>query len=117
MDISEQCLQKAQEVLTLDDQEQIEVAGNAARALWSLSQSNHNKADMQRSGIIGLLPKLLKAKHQDIVVQTMGMLQNCGNLVSTFQTNCQIYLKVYPCFLVVIVLNSVCSLFTTSSEV
>lgn len=87
MDISEQCLQKTRETLTLDDQEQIEVAGNAARALWSLSQSNHNKADMQRSGIIGLLPKLLKAKHQDIVVQTMGMLQNCGNLVRTFQTN------------------------------
>lgn len=85
LDIREQCLQKPHEALSLDDQEQIEVAGNAARALWSLSQSNHNKADMQRVGIIGLLPKLLKAKHPDIVIQTMGMLQNCGNLVSHFE--------------------------------
>lgn len=81
LDKGESLLKKSPEDLTVDEQELIEVTGNAARALWSLSQSNRNKEDMQRAGIIGLLPKLLKAKHEQIVMQTMGMLQNCGNLV------------------------------------
>ncbi|KAG8253977.1 hypothetical protein J6590_017358 [Homalodisca vitripennis] len=80
LDIKESILKKPKAQQTIDGAEEMEVALDAARALWSLSQSNRNKEYMQKAGIIGLLPKLLKAKDENIVVQTMGMLQNCGNL-------------------------------------
>lgn len=68
-----------------------------ARALWSLSESRHNKDIMRSSGIVSLMARLLKSNHIDIVVPIMGILSNCAAQVSitkskrTFYLSCNIY--------------------------
>lgn len=83
LDIDENCLKSPEEMLGVNERELIEVTQNATCALWSLSQTNANKVDMYKAGIAPLLLKLLNARRIDIGIHTMGILQNCGNLVCT----------------------------------
>lgn len=64
-----------------DDLERINMARSAAKALWSLSESRHNKEIMRRSGIVPLMGRLLKCIHKEVVVPIMGTIQQCASQV------------------------------------
>lgn len=68
-------------MLHIDWIEELAVTQSAAQALFSLSRSKKNKAEMQKYGIVTLLPKLLHSVHEPILVHTMGLIQNYGTLV------------------------------------
>ena len=55
------------------------MARAGARALWSLSESRHNKELMRKNGIVPLMGRLLKSIHIDVVVPTMGTIQQCAS--------------------------------------
>lgn len=57
------------------------MARAGARALWSLSESRHNKEIMRTSGVVPLMARLLKSIHIDVVVPTMGTIQQCATQV------------------------------------
>uniref|UniRef100_A0A1I8HY74 Armadillo repeat-containing protein 4 n=1 Tax=Macrostomum lignano TaxID=282301 RepID=A0A1I8HY74_9PLAT len=57
----------------------IEVARCGALALWSLSNSTKNKRAMKRAGVIPLLGKLLKSRHEDMLIPVVGTLQECAS--------------------------------------
>lgn len=57
------------------------MARAGARALWSLSESRHNKELMRKSGIVPLMARLLKSCHIDVVIPIMGTIQKCASEV------------------------------------
>ena len=57
------------------------MARAGAQALWSLSESKHNKEIMRKSGVVPLMGKLLKSIHIDVVVPIMGTIQECASQV------------------------------------
>jgi len=62
--------------------EMLDKARAGARALWSLSESRHNKELMRKSGLVPLMGRLLKSIHIDVVVPTMGTVQQCASQVN-----------------------------------
>lgn len=77
-------LQTPREELTLEEIEQLNMARAGARALWSLSDSRHNKELMRKSGIVPLMARLLKSCHIDVVIPIMGTIQKCASEVRIF---------------------------------
>lgn len=70
-----------------DDRKRIDVVHGSAKAIWSLSQSNKNKEAMRRTGCIKLLARLLQSVHEEIVVFTVGTIQQCASQVSAPHIN------------------------------
>ncbi|XP_037960100.1 armadillo repeat-containing protein gudu [Teleopsis dalmanni] len=79
LDVRLHILQNPRENLTLEEQDLLFMARAGARALWSLSDSRHNKEQMRRSGIVPLMARLLKSVHIDIVIPIMGTIQKCAS--------------------------------------
>ena len=75
-------LKTPRENLNLDELECLDMARAGARALWSLSESRHNKELMRKSGIVPLMARLLKSIHIDVVIPIMGAIQKCASQVS-----------------------------------
>lgn len=71
-------LQTNREELTVEEKELLDMAKAGARALWSLSESRHNKELMRKSGIVPLMGRLLKSIHIELVVPIMGTIQQCA---------------------------------------
>lgn len=69
------------EALSDEEQQLLDMARAGAKALWSLSESRHNKEVMRRSGLVPLMAKLLKSIHIDVVVPIMGTVQQCASQV------------------------------------
>ncbi|CRK87151.1 CLUMA_CG000960, isoform A [Clunio marinus] len=67
------------ENLTQIQKEQLDMAVAGARALWSLSESRHNKEIMRISGVVPLMARLLKSTHIDVAVPIMGCVQQCAS--------------------------------------
>uniref|UniRef100_A0A1B6CBZ5 Armadillo repeat-containing protein 4 n=1 Tax=Clastoptera arizonana TaxID=38151 RepID=A0A1B6CBZ5_9HEMI len=78
--ISRETLMTPYDKLNTDSKEKYNVAKCAAQALASLSQSNKNKECIQKAGIVTLLKNLLNSVHEDIIIYSMGIIQNCGTL-------------------------------------
>jgi hypothetical protein len=78
------CLTTPQEHLIQSQKEQLAMATAGARALWSLSESRHNKEIMRRSGVIPLMARLLQSIHIETVVPIMGCVQQCASQVFPF---------------------------------
>ena len=59
---------------SLDNAEaiKIDVARCAALALWSCSKSNRNKVSIRKAGAIGLLARLLKSEHENMLIPVVG---------------------------------------------
>lgn len=55
----------------MEEKELLDMAKAGARALWSLSESRHNKELMRKSGIVPLMGRLLKSVHIELVVPIM----------------------------------------------
>lgn len=65
--------------MTAEMELDVEVARCGALALWSCSKSKKNKEAMQRAGAIPLLAKLLKSKHENMLIPVVGTLQECAS--------------------------------------
>lgn len=74
-------LQTPKEELTIEELELLNMARAGAKALWSLSDSRHNKELMRKSGIVPLMARLLKSCHIDVVIPIMGTIQKCASQV------------------------------------
>lgn len=81
LDVPLTCLITPTENLLQNQKEQLEMARAGARALWSLSESRHNKEIMRTSGVVPLMGRLLKSTNIDVVVPIMGCVQQCATQV------------------------------------
>lgn len=79
LDVNLSCLQTPKDNLNQNLKEQLNMARAGARALWSLSESRHNKEIMRTSGVVPLMARLLKSIHIDVVVPIMGTIQQCAS--------------------------------------
>ncbi|XP_055710057.1 armadillo repeat-containing protein gudu [Phlebotomus papatasi] len=79
LDVPMRCLVTVWDNLNEDEKAVLTMAKAGARALWSLSESRHNKELMRRFGLVPLMGKLLKSVHIDIVVPIMGTVQQCAS--------------------------------------
>lgn len=79
LDVNLSCLQTPKDSLNQNLKEQLNMARAGARALWSLSESRHNKEIMRTSGVVPLMARLLKSIHIDVVVPIMGTIQQCAS--------------------------------------
>lgn len=84
LDVPLTCLTMPQDLLIQNQKEQLAMATAGARALWSLSESRHNKEIMRRSGVVPLMARLLQSIHIEVVVPIMGCVQQCASQVSSF---------------------------------
>lgn len=82
LDVALSSLTTPQDNLTQSQKEQLAMATAGARALWSLSESRHNKEIMRRSGVVPLMARLLQSIHIEVVVPIMGCVQQCASQVS-----------------------------------
>lgn len=73
-------------MLSEDDAELLDMTRAGAKALWSLSESRHNKEVMRKSGLVPLMGRLLKSVHIDVVVPIMGTVQQCASQVNIKNT-------------------------------
>lgn len=79
IDVSEKCLYTPWNQLNQEEKEMVNIAKAGTRALWSLSGSGKNRDVMRRSGVVFLLAKLLKSVHLDVVVPTVGTIEECAS--------------------------------------
>lgn len=82
LDVDVKLLKTMRENLNDDERELLDMARAGAKALWSLSESRHNKELMRRFGLVPLMARLLRSVHVDIVVPLMGTVQQCASLPS-----------------------------------
>ena len=68
-------------ISTAEQEKDVEVARAGALALWSCSKSTRNKMAMRKAGAIPLLAKLLKSKHENMLIPVVGTLQECATEV------------------------------------
>lgn len=77
-------LQTSRDELAIEEKELLDMAKAGARALWSLSESRHNKELMRKSGIVPLMGRLLKSVHIELVVPIMVRAYRCLNCLNEF---------------------------------
>lgn len=78
IDVPEKCLNTPWKSLSVDDMEMVNIAKAGTRALWSLSRSRKNRVVMRKSGVVFLLAKLLRSVHLDVIIPTIGTIQECA---------------------------------------
>lgn len=81
LDVPTSVMERKIELLNEEEAQLLDVAHAGARALWSLSQSQKNKKAMQRAGCIPLLARLLRSVHQNVLVPTAAIVQQCATEV------------------------------------
>ena len=67
--------------VTPESEKDVEVAKCGALALWSCSKSTKNKQAIRKAGGIPLLARLLKSRHEDMLIPVVGTLQECSSEV------------------------------------
>lgn len=95
LDVPLSCLITPIESLLQAQKEQLDMARAGARALWSLSESRHNKEIMRTSGVVPLMGRLLKSTNIEVVVPIMGCVQQCATQVGKlnfFRLKLKVYL-------------------------
>uniref|UniRef100_A0A8C5H8C4 Armadillo repeat containing 4 n=1 Tax=Gouania willdenowi TaxID=441366 RepID=A0A8C5H8C4_GOUWI len=65
--------------LSVNQEQDVEVARCGALALWSCSNSTKNKEAIRRAGGIPLLGRLLKSPHENMLIPVVGTLQECAS--------------------------------------
>lgn len=79
IDVSEKCLYTPWCQLAQEEKEMVNIAKAGTRALWSLSGSRKNRDVMRKSGVVFLLAKLLRSVHLDVVIPTVGTIDECSS--------------------------------------
>ncbi|KAJ8984851.1 hypothetical protein NQ317_013052 [Molorchus minor] len=79
LDVKEEYLTTPEEKLSPDEQELVNIAKAAVRALWSVSKTKKNVRVMMNSGSVPLLARLLKSVHMSVVVPTTGTISQCAD--------------------------------------
>lgn len=69
------------ENLSDTDKELLSVAIGCAKVLNSLSSSPKIKAELRRHGAVFLIARFLKSSTTELIVPTMGAVQQCADLV------------------------------------
>ncbi|KAL1129974.1 hypothetical protein AAG570_012918, partial [Ranatra chinensis] len=79
LDVKRSLLTTPKNTMDTADLQTLDVLIGSVKALWSLSQCKKNKEEMRKAGCVKLLACLLRSVHQQLVVYTMGIVQQCAS--------------------------------------
>lgn len=81
MDVPDSVLQRPIEELKEEECELVAVAIGCAKAIDSLSSSPKIKEDLRRQGVVFHMARFLRSCHTQLIIPTMGAVQQCADLV------------------------------------
>lgn len=81
MDVPDEVLRRPYDELSEANKELMTVAIGCAKVLDSLSSSPKIKEELRKYGVVRLMSRFLRSKHTQLIVPTMGVVQQCADLV------------------------------------
>lgn len=81
MDVSDEVLRRPYNELSEASKELMAVAVGCAKVLDSLSSSPKVKEELRKHGVVRLMSRFLKSRHTHLIIPTMGVVQQCADLV------------------------------------
>ncbi|GAB1869896.1 Armadillo repeat-containing protein 4 [Camponotus japonicus] len=80
MDVPNEILRRPYDELSEVNKELVAVAIGCAKVLDSLSSSPKVKEELRKHGVVRLMSRFLKSKHTQLIIPTMGVVQQCADL-------------------------------------
>ncbi|KAG5316169.1 ARMC4 protein, partial [Acromyrmex insinuator] len=80
MDVPDEVLRWSYDELSEASKELVAVAIGCAKVLDSLGSSPKVKEELRKYGVVRLMSRFLKSKHTQLIVPTMGIVQQCADL-------------------------------------
>ncbi|KYQ50264.1 Armadillo repeat-containing protein 4 [Trachymyrmex zeteki] len=80
MDVPDEVLRRSYDELSEASKELVAVAIGCAKVLDSLGSSPKVKEELRKHGVVRLMSRFLKSKHTQLIVPTMGVVQQCADL-------------------------------------
>lgn len=81
MDVPNEILRRPYDELSEVNKELVAVAIGCAKVLDSLSSSPKVKEELRKHGVVRLMSRFLRSKHTQLIIPTMGVVQQCADLV------------------------------------
>lgn len=81
MDVPDDVLRRPFDELSEASKELVAVAIGCAKVLDSLGSSPKVKEELRKHGVVRLMSRFLRSKHTQLIVPTMGVVQQCADLV------------------------------------
>ncbi|XP_011152258.1 armadillo repeat-containing protein gudu [Harpegnathos saltator] len=80
MDVPDEVLRRPYDELNETNKELVAVAVGCAKVLDSLSSSPKVKEELRKHGVVRLMSRFLRSRHTQLIVPTMGVVQQCADL-------------------------------------
>ncbi|RLU19652.1 hypothetical protein DMN91_008209 [Ooceraea biroi] len=80
MDVPDEVLRRPYNDLNETNKELVAVAIGCAKVLDSLSTSPKVKEELRKHGVVRLMSRFLRSKHTQLIIPTMGVVQQCADL-------------------------------------
>ncbi|EFN73929.1 Armadillo repeat-containing protein 4 [Camponotus floridanus] len=80
MDVPNEILRRPYDELSEVNKELVAVAIGCAKVLDSLSSSPKVKEELRKHGVVRLMSRFLRSKHTQLIIPTMGVVQQCADL-------------------------------------
>ncbi|TGZ54822.1 Armadillo repeat-containing protein 4 [Temnothorax longispinosus] len=80
MDVPDEVLRRSYDELSEASKELVAVAIGCAKVLDSLGSSPKVKEELRQHGVVRLMSRFLRSKHTQLIVPTMGVVQQCADL-------------------------------------
>ncbi|XP_020288030.1 armadillo repeat-containing protein 4 [Pseudomyrmex gracilis] len=80
MDVPDEVLRRSYDELSETSKELVAVAIGCAKVLDSLSSSPKVKEELRKHGVVRLMSRFLRSKHTQLIIPTMGVVQQCADL-------------------------------------
>lgn len=81
MNVPDEVLRRPYDELNETNKELVAVAVGCAKVLDSLGSSPKIKEELRKHGVVRLMSRFLRSKHTLLIVPTMGVVQQCADLV------------------------------------
>jgi len=81
MDIPDEILRRSYDDLNEVNKELVRVAIGSAKVLDSLSSSPKIKEELYQHGVVPLMLRFLRSKHNQLIISMTGAVQQCADLV------------------------------------
>lgn len=81
MDVPDEVLRRSNNELSEISKELVAVAIGCAKVLDSLGSSPKIKEELREHGVVRLMSRFLRSKHTQLIIPTMGIVQQCADLV------------------------------------
>lgn len=81
MNVPDEVLRRPYDELNETNKELVAVAIGCAKVLDSLGSSPKVKEELRKHGVVPLMSRFLRSRHTQLIVPTMGVVQQCADLV------------------------------------